>query len=55
MAMFPVDKAWNIFHGSGPVEGIHGNEILKAVGLQILQVFFHARGLELEKPGRLSP
>ena len=53
--MLPVDKGGNILHGPRPVKRIHGNEVLKTVGFEIFQVFFHTGRLKLEQPRGISP
>ena len=52
--LFAVDEIGNVIHRSRPVEGIHGDEILEGRGLQLAQVFLHARRLKLEGADRAA-
>ena len=52
--MLAGDEVGNVLHRAGPVEGVHGDQVLEAVGLQVAQVLFHAGGLELEQAGRVA-
>ena len=55
LSVLAADKGRDVFHRSRAVEGVHGNEVLEAVGLQGTEVLFHPGGFKLEKPCRLSP
>ena len=39
---FPVDEVGDIVHRSRTVESVHGNEILKHMGLELTEIFLHA-------------
>ena len=45
-----VDVGVDILHRAGPVEGVHGDQVLDAVGLQLAEIFLHPLALELEDP-----
>lgn len=51
---FSVHEIGDIVHRAGTIEGIHSDEILKALRMQFLQPVFHAGGFELEHIGRVS-
>jgi hypothetical protein len=53
-AMFPSDELWNIFHWSGTIKGIHGNQVLKPVRFKILQVSLHSCRFKLKNSGCLA-
>ena len=55
LSVLAADKGRDVFHRSRAVEGVHGNEVLEAVGLQGTEVLFHPGGFKLEKPCRFSP
>ena len=48
LAVLALDKVGDVVHGARTVEGVHGYEVLEGGGLQLAQVFLHARRLELE-------
>ena len=43
------DELGDVVHRSGAVEGVHGDEVLKDGGMQLLQVLLHAGRLKLER------
>ena len=48
--MLPFDIVRNVFHRTRAVQGVHGDQVLELVGLQLAQVFLHARTFKLEGP-----
>ena len=46
--MFALDEIGNIVHRSWPIERIHRDEIFENGGVELAQVFLHARRFELE-------
>jgi len=49
-----VNIIGDIVHRPRTVEGVHGNEVFKAVGLKLAQPFAHALRLKLEHTHRLA-
>ena len=41
--MLAVDELRDIFHGTWAIQGIHGNQVLKAGRMKIDEVFLHTR------------
>ncbi len=41
-------KVRNIIHGTGPVEGVHSNEVFETLRFQALQPLLHALRFKLE-------
>ena len=54
LAVLTRNKLRDIVHWSRTVEGVHGNEILEDRGVQLTQIFLHARRLKLERSHRPS-
>src|ERR1035437_10401944 len=52
--VFSRDVSRNVRHRSRAVKRVHRDEIVKAVGLQILQVVLHSGRLELKSSVRFS-
>ena len=50
--MLAGDEGRDVVHRSRTVEGVHRDQILELRGPQLLQVFLHAGGLELERARR---
>ena len=48
LALFAGHEVRDIIHRPGPIEGVHGNQVLEAGRAQFLQPGFHALGFELE-------
>ena len=53
-ALLTLDELRDIIHWSGPIEGIHGDEVANDGRLQFTQIFLHAGGLELEHSHRAA-
>ena len=54
-AVLALDELRDVFHRPRTVQGVHGNQIFEAVGLQGTQVLFHTGRLELEQPCGFAP
>ena len=54
-AVLAVDVYRDIVHGAGPVERVHGNKIVHAVGLELAQIVLHALRFELEHAHGFAP
>ena len=53
-SLFAGDERGDVVHRSRPIEGIHGDQVLKFRGLKLFQVFLHTGGLKLERTGGAS-
>ena len=47
-ALFAVDEVGNFVHRPRAVEGIHGNEVLECLWVEVAEVGLHSGRLELE-------
>ena len=47
-AVLAMDVDRDFFHGAGPVQRIHGDEVVDTLGLELAQVVLHALRFELE-------
>jgi len=50
-----ADEIVDIIHGPGTIEGIHGDEVFQAGGLELTQILLHAGTFKLEKADGFTP
>ena len=51
--VFPANVPGDLLHGAGPEESDAGDDVLKAVGLELGQELAHTGGFQLEYPVRI--
>ena len=54
-ALLAGDEVGYVLHRSRTVEGVHGDQVLEAVGLEVAQVLLHSGRLELEESRGVAP
>ena len=53
-AVLAVDVARDVVHRARPVQRVHRDDVVEAVGLELAQVVVHAAGFELEHADGLA-
>ena len=54
-AVLAVDVARDVVHRTRPIERVHRDDVVEAVGLELAQRVAHAAGFQLEHAGGLAP
>ena len=50
-----ANEAWDVLHWARTVERVHGNQISKDCGLEVLEVLLHPKGFVLKNTHRVAP
>ena len=54
-AVLSANEAGDVLHWARTVEGVHGNQITKNRGLEVLEVLLHPKGFVLKNTHRVAP